>query len=195
MTTYQLCQKINVNEVEFYCESIKGSNDNLTIVFESGYGWDSNNLLPIKHKVSKFANIFIYDRDGIGKSEKNNKPKHSFQMIENLRCLLRKLDIKPPYIMVGHSFGGINVRLYASKYPLEAVGIILLNSVHENQNKRMVPLFIKEVQEEYLGQFVVEASLDEFDESLEQLRGTNLNTIPLIVMTGSNQPHHTKESM
>ncbi|MEK4245199.1 alpha/beta hydrolase [Psychrobacillus sp. FSL K6-2684] len=191
MTTYQLCQKINVNEVEFYCESIKGSNDNLTVVFESGYGWDSNNWLPIKHKVSKFANVFIYDRDGIYKSEKSNKPKHSFQMIENLRCLLRKLDIKPPYIMVGHSFGGINVRLYASKYPQEVVGIILLDSVHEDQNKRMVPLFTKEVQEEYLGQFVVEASLDEFEESLEQVRGTNLNNIPLIVMTGSNQPQHT----
>lgn len=195
MDTKIIGQKVKIEEIEMYYEYIGDSNDNPTIVFESGYGWDLNNWIPIRDEVSKFAKLFLYDRDGVGRSEKSNKPKHSLQIIENLRNLLQKANIKPPYVLVGHSFGGVNVRLYASKYPDEVAGVILLDSVHEDQNKKMVPLFTKEVQEEYLGQFVVEAPLYEFEESLEQVRGTNLGNIPLIVMTGGTQPHHTARSM
>jgi len=195
MNTNIVGEKVNINGTELYYEHIADSNNKLTIVFESGYGWDLKNWHPIRDEVSKFANMFMYDRDGVGKSAKSNKPKHSIQIIENLRSLLQKIDIKPPYVLIGHSFGGINVRLYASKFPEEIVGVILLDSVHENQNKKMVSLFTKKIQEEYLGQFSVEASLSEFEESLDQVRGTNLGNIPLIVMTGGTQLHHTKQSM
>lgn len=59
----------------------------------------------------------------------------------------------------------------------------------------MVPLFTQEVQQDYFGQFMVEASLAEFEESLEQVRGKTLGNLPLLVLTGGNQPHHTAESM
>lgn len=195
MNTNIVGQKVNINGTELYYEHNGNSNDKLTIVFESGYGWDLNNWNTIRNEVSKVANIFMYDRDGVGKSAKSIKPKHSIQIIENLRSLLQKLDIKPPYIFIGHSFGGINVRLYASNFPEEVVGVILLDSVHEDQNKKMISLFTKKVQEEYLGQFTVEASLSEFEESLEQVRSSNLGNVPLIVMTGGTQLHHTIQSM
>lgn len=195
MRTNIVAEKVIINGTDLYYEHITGSTDKLTIVFESGYGWDLNNWNPIKDEVSKFANVFMYDRDGVGKSAKSNQPKHSIQIIENLRSLLQKLEIKPPYVLIGHSFGGLNVRLYASKYPEEIVGVILLDSVHEDQNKKMISFFNKKIQEEYLGQFTVEGSLSEFEESLEQVRGTSLGNMPLIVMTGGTQLHHTTESM
>jgi pimeloyl-ACP methyl ester carboxylesterase len=188
-------QCVNVEGNELYYEYIKSCTDNLTIVFESGYGWDLNNWNPIKSNISKFANVFLYDRDGIGRSGKSSKPKHSMQIINNLRNLLNKAEVKPPYLLVGHSFGGVNVRLFANKHPEEVAGVILLDSVHEQQNKRMVPLFTEKVQKDYLGQFTVEATLCEFEESLEQVRGIKLGEIPLLVITGGSQSHHTNQSM
>jgi pimeloyl-ACP methyl ester carboxylesterase len=188
-------QKVNVEGNELYYEYIKNCTDNLTIVFESGYGWDLNNWNPIKNDVSKFANVFLYDRDGIGRSEKSSKPKHSMQINNNLRNLLKKAEVNPPYLLVGHSFGGVNVRLFASKYPDEVAGVILLDSVHEEQNKKMVPLFTEKVQEDYFGQFTVEATLKEFEECLEQVSGVKLRDIPLLVITGGTQSYHTNQSM
>ncbi|WP_283154100.1 alpha/beta fold hydrolase [Guptibacillus hwajinpoensis] len=181
--------------IDLYYEYDENYDSVPTVVFDSGYGWALENWKPIREQVSSFARMFFYDRDGVGKSEKSNIPKHSLQIVDNLRFLLQKAEVNPPYILVGHSFGGVNVRLYASQYPEEVKGVILLDSVHEDQNHKMVPLFTEEVQDQYLGQFTVESSLNEFKESLEQVRGTNLQNIPLIVMTGGTQPHHTKESM
>jgi pimeloyl-ACP methyl ester carboxylesterase len=195
MTGSAVGQKVNLEGIELYYEYIKSCTDNLTIVFESGYGWDLNNWNSIKSDVSKFANVFFYDRDGIGRSKKSIKPKHSMQIINNLRNLLKKAEVKPPYLLVGHSFGGVNVRLFANKYPKEVAGVILLDSVHEEQNKKMFPLFTENVKEDYLGQFAVEATLSEFEESLEQVRGLKLGKIPLLVITGGTQSHHTNQSM
>ncbi|KSU63166.1 2-hydroxy-6-oxononatrienedioate hydrolase [[Bacillus] enclensis] len=195
MTGSAVGQKVNLEGIELYYEYIKSCTDNLTIVFESGYGWDLNNWNSIKNDVSKFANVFFYDRDGIGRSEKSSKPKHSMQIINNLRNLLKEAEVKPPYLLVGHSFGGVNARLFANRYPEEVAGVILLDSVHEEQNKKMVPLFTEKVQKDYLGQFAVEATLSEFEESLEQVKGIKLGEIPLLVITGGTQSHHTNQSM
>ncbi|XRG80781.1 alpha/beta hydrolase [Rossellomorea sp. GAMAL-10_SWC] len=158
-------------------------------------GWDLNNWKTIRNEVSKFTMMFIYDRAGIGESGKDNRPRHSRQNVENLRTLLQKAGVKPPYILVGHSFGGANVRLFASEYPEEVAGVILLDSVHEDQNKFMAPLFSDNVKKEYYGQFRFEASLNEFEESLEQVsKSKSLGNMPLLVVTGGTQPYHTTES-
>ncbi|WP_459503498.1 alpha/beta fold hydrolase [Bacillus sp. C1] len=189
-------QKLDVGGFELYYEYFGEENENPTVVFDSGYGWALENWDPIKEEVAKFAKVFMYDRAGVGKSEKDERPCHSKQAVENLHMLLKKANVKPPYVLVGHSFGGLNVRLYASTYPKEVAGVILLDSCHEDQNKVMAPLFSKEVQEAYFNQFGAEGSFQEVEESLEQVRASELlSNIPLLVMTGTSQPHHTSESM
>ncbi|UPM56106.1 alpha/beta fold hydrolase [Gottfriedia acidiceleris] len=188
-------QKVDIGGIELHYEFFGVKNANVTMVFDSGYGWDLNNWKTIRNEVSKFAKMFIYDRAGIGESGKDDRPRHSKQNVENLRTLLQKVGVKPPYVLVGHSFGGANVRLFASEHPEEIAGVILLDSVHEDQNKYMAPLFSDKVKEEYYGQFRFEASLNEFEESLEQIRETkSLGNIPLLVVTGGTQPYHTPES-
>jgi len=188
-------QKIDIGGIKLHYEVFGKENANVTLVFDSGYGWDLTNWNSIRSEVSKFAKMFIYSRPGIGESERDDRPFHSKQNIENLRTLLQKEGVKPPYILVGHSFGGANVRLFASEYPEEVAGVILLDSVHEDQNKFMAPLFSDLVKEEYYGQFTLEASFDEFEASLEQIRASqSLGDIPLLVITGGTQPHHTSES-
>jgi pimeloyl-ACP methyl ester carboxylesterase len=188
-------QKLSINGSDMYYEYLNKSDDSPAIVFDSGYGWGMDNWQPIKDEVIHLGSGLFYDRAGVGKSEKSDEPKHSLQCVRNLRELIHKVDIKGPIILVGHSFGGVNVRLFASMYPEEISGVVLVDSVHEDQNNRMVKLFTDEVRKQYLGQFTVEATLCEFEQSLEQVRGSSLGNLPLIVLTGCNQPHHTDASM
>ncbi|PET71266.1 alpha/beta hydrolase [Bacillus sp. AFS001701] len=194
--TTEVGQKLDIGGMKLNYEYFGEKNENPTLVFDSGYAWTLNNWNPIRDEVSKFAKMFIYDRAGIGESETDERPRHSKQIVENLRTLLQEANVKPPYVLIGHSFGGLNVRLYASTYPEEVAGVILLDSCHEDQNKKMAPLFSKEVYEDYMSGFPYESSLEVFEESLEQIRAAkSFGNIPLIVVTGGLQPHHTLESM
>ncbi|MDQ0175006.1 alpha/beta fold hydrolase [Bacillus chungangensis] len=189
-------QKLDIGGIELYYELLGKHNEGPTLVFDSGYGFTLENWNSIKDDISKFSKMFIYDRAGLGRSEGSDRSRHSQQSVENLRLLLKKAGVKPPYVLVGHSFGGINVRLFASTYPEEVAGVVLLDSCHEDQNKILPPLFTKEVQENYYHQFTLEGSLHEVEESFEQVRASkSLGSIPLIVVTGGLQPFHTTESM
>lgn len=189
-------QKLDIGGIELYYELLGKNNEGPTLVFDSGYGATLESWNPIRDDISKFSKMFIYDRAGIGKSGMDERPRHSQQSVENLRSLLHKAGIKPPYVLVGHSLGGLNTRLFASTYPEEVVGVVLLDSTHEDQNRILPSLFTKEVQEAYYNQFTLEGSLNEVEESLEQVRTSkSFGSIPLIVVTGGLQPFHTVESM
>ncbi|WP_259418097.1 alpha/beta fold hydrolase [Bacillus toyonensis] len=189
-------KKLDIGGIELYYELLGINNEGPTLVFDSGYGATLESWNSIRDDISKFSKMFIYDRAGIGQSGTNDRPRHSQQSVENLRILLHKAGIKPPYVLVGHSLGGLNTRLFASIYPEEVVGVVLLDSTHEDQNRILPSLFTKEVQEAYYSQFTLEGSFDEIEESLEQVRNSKpLGNIPLIVVTGGLQPFHTVESM
>lgn len=187
--------KITVNGTELYYEWTGKRGKEPAIIFESGYGWPLGNWDPVRKELEGSKEMFFYDRAGVGKSGRSAGPLHSLQIVRNLRELLQHAEVKPPYLLVGHSFGGVNVRLFAHLYPEDTAGVILLDSCHEGQNRKMVPLFTAEVRGDYLNQFTVEATLEEFEQSLEQICGKSLGDTPLLVVTGGNQPHHTAESM
>ncbi|KAB2496614.1 alpha/beta fold hydrolase [Priestia endophytica] len=191
-------QKRDIGGIELYYERSYVKKEQPTLIFESGYGCPSVYWDSIKDKVSEFANCFFYDRAGIGESTYDGRPQHSKQCVENLRLLLQEANIQPPYILIGHSFGGANVRLFSHTYPKEVEAVILLDSCHEDQNRVMAPLFSEEVKEGYFGQFSAqgsEASLEEFEESLEQIRNCHsLEDIPLIIASASLPSYHTEAS-
>ncbi|MFE4118722.1 alpha/beta fold hydrolase [Priestia sp. YIM B13448] len=185
----------DIGGIKLYYEFFEKQDENVTIIFESGYGCTCDYWNPIKEEISKFAQFFIYNRSGLGESEQDARPKDSNQSVENLHILLQNANIKPPYVLVGHSIGGVNVRLYASKYPEEVAAIILLDSCHEDQNKIMPPLFTEETRSIYFNQFSVEGSLNEIQNSFEQIDKVNsLGGIPLTVVSAGLQSYHTTES-
>lgn len=189
-------QKLDIGGVTLCFKYYGEISDSPTVVFDSGYGCTLNYWSSVSGELSTQTRMFMYDRAGIGESERDEKPRHSQQIIENLRSLLQKANVSPPYVLVGHSFGGLNVRLFASTYPEEVAGVILLDPCHEDQNKIMVPLFSEEVRAEYNSQFVLEGSIQEIEESFEQVRKSkSLGNIPLFVVSGTLQPHHSPESM
>ena len=185
----------DIGGIQLYCKVLGEDIDGPVIVFDSGYGVPTRRWNSIKTEVSSFSKLLIYDRAGLGRSTLDSRPRHSLQHVENLRNLLQKKEVRPPYILVGHSFGGLNVRLYASIYPEEVAGLILLDSCHEDQNKLMAEELSSDMQADYYRQFGVEGTLAEFEQSLEQVRKyKTLGDMPLTVVTGGNQPDHTEES-
>jgi pimeloyl-ACP methyl ester carboxylesterase len=103
-----------------------------TVVMDAGGGAPSITWGLVPQKIAEFTRVCTYDRAGLGWSDPNLRtPRTSQQSVDELHTLLTKAGIKPPYILVGHSLGGANMRLYASQYPEDVVGLVLVDSSHE----------------------------------------------------------------
>ncbi len=109
----------------------------IPVVFDAGMGCNSLEWEHVQTEASKFTRACSYDRAGNGWSDESPLERTSENIVEELRTLLKNANIPSPYILVGHSFGGPNVLLYANKYPEEVAGIILVDSSHEDQLERM----------------------------------------------------------
>jgi pimeloyl-ACP methyl ester carboxylesterase len=104
-----------------------------TVVVENGLGDYSFDWALVERRVSEFARICTYDRAGYAWSDPGPKPRTFAQINLELHDALAKLGERPPFVLVGHSFGGPVVRQYALTYPGEVAGMVLVDSVHEDQ--------------------------------------------------------------
>ena len=107
------------------------------VVFDAGMGCNSLDWALVQPEVAKFTRVCSYDRAGNGWSDESPLERTSQNIVDELHALLKNSGEKGPYILVGHSFGGPNVRMYASKYPEEVFGMILVDSSHEDQLQEM----------------------------------------------------------
>jgi pimeloyl-ACP methyl ester carboxylesterase len=100
----------------------------------------------VQEKVAEFTRVCSYDRPGFGWSEPVPGPLSSDQVAANLHGLLESAGVPGPYILVGHSDGGVYVRSFANQYPTEVRGMVLVDASHESQNLRF-PAKFKEYSE------------------------------------------------
>jgi len=98
-----------------------------TVVFESGLPGSVLSWFRVQEDLSHLVRSVAYDRAGLGWSDPGEEPRSAEKITEELRCLLRRAGIAPPYILVGHSFGGLTTRLYAARYPDEVAALVLLD--------------------------------------------------------------------
>ena len=108
------------------------------IVLESGHGTPMGNWDKVIEGIAEHAPVITYDRPGIGESEAVNQPPTIKNVSDRLVKLLNHLGIAPPYILVGHSLGGLYVRGFANHYPSLLAGLIIIDpadftETHENQ--------------------------------------------------------------
>jgi pimeloyl-ACP methyl ester carboxylesterase len=83
----------------------------------------------LQQRLSETFQVVSYDRAGLGWSEMGPMPRTADRMVDELRSALEKAGIPPPYILVGHSFGGLLHQLFASRFPEEVAGMVLIDSV------------------------------------------------------------------
>ena len=101
------------------------------VILEAGAGGFSVDWSLVQPAVAKFARVCSYDRAGLGWSELGPRPRTLRQVVWELHALLAKAGERPPYVIAGHSYGGILARLYARTYPSEVAGMVLDESGHE----------------------------------------------------------------
>jgi pimeloyl-ACP methyl ester carboxylesterase len=110
-----------------------------TVVMDSAFGGFASDWSLVQPEIARFTRACAYDRAGYAWSEPNpgETVRTSRQLVRELHTLLEKDGIAGPYVLVGHSFGGLNVRLFADQYPDEVVGMVLLDPAHEDAETRL----------------------------------------------------------
>jgi pimeloyl-ACP methyl ester carboxylesterase len=112
-----------------------GGQGSPAVVFESGFGTGIASWSTVQKDVAAFAQTVSYDRAGLGQSELGPGPRSAKQIAIELHAALQKSGVKPPYVMVGHSLGGIFVRVFADMFAKEVVGIVLIDPSQESFNE------------------------------------------------------------
>jgi pimeloyl-ACP methyl ester carboxylesterase len=104
-----------------------------SVVFESGFAATSLNWINIQSAVGDHVHTVSYDRCGLGWSSAATAERTPKQIATELRTMLRAASIEPPYVLVGHSFGGLVMRRYALEYPEEALGVVLVDPMRASE--------------------------------------------------------------
>ena len=126
--------------LHIYCT---GEGSDPTVVVDAGNADFSVTWTGIQREVEKSARICTYDRAGYGWSDVSPHPRTATQMSKELHQLLVNAKVEPPYILVGHSLGGMTIRVFADLYPDEVAGMVLVDAGHEDYLERMPPEYLK----------------------------------------------------
>ncbi len=109
-----------------------------TIVFEVGLADSLNTWLPVATAAAELTSVVLYSRAGFGRSDPSPPSPDGYgarHAASDLHELLRRLALRPPFVLVGRSYGGLLVRLYTSLYPSDVAGLVLVDGTHERQVK------------------------------------------------------------
>jgi len=107
-----------------------------TVVMEAGSGGMNDTWLSIRDTVATFTHVCTYHRANRGRSDPAPKPRTANDMAADLAALLANAPVAGPYVLVGHSFGGLVVRLFAAHHLHDVAGMVLIDSTHPDQIAR-----------------------------------------------------------
>jgi pimeloyl-ACP methyl ester carboxylesterase len=101
------------------------------VIMDSGLGGTSLDWALVQPKIAKFVRVCSYDRAGMGWSDPGPMPRTPRRIAAELYALLQAAHIAPPYVLVGHSLGGKNIRLFAAEHPDQVAGMVLVDARNE----------------------------------------------------------------
>jgi pimeloyl-ACP methyl ester carboxylesterase len=134
--------------------------------------------------IAQFARVCAYDRVDLGSSGKAPAVPTFAGSVETLHALLRAADEQPPYVLAGHSYGGALVRFYATRYPSEVAGLVLIDSTHEDQQRRFAEIMPETVAPAGPARSGIE-TIDPQGMADEMGRAPWHADIPLVVLTAT----------
>jgi pimeloyl-ACP methyl ester carboxylesterase len=120
---------IGGRSLNIYCSGSGGP----AVILDTGGSAPGYENSPLQMQIAEFAQACWFDRAGLGWSDPSPMEQTSAAIAEDLHALLHAAAVPPPYVLVGASFSGFHVRVFAGKYRPEVGGVVLVDSAHEDQ--------------------------------------------------------------
>jgi pimeloyl-ACP methyl ester carboxylesterase len=188
--------------IRYFCQGAGSP----TVIVEQGGGISLETVFSWKQtvgwaalapKIASLTRICVYDRVGLGRSSKAERPRTSFDVATDLHALLARENITPPYVLAGQSLGGMNALAFAIQNRDEVVGIVLIDSSHPHQLQRLDAVLPPRSDDESESQRGFRDGPDrtamggewfDFARNAEQFsKNMSIGSIPLIVLTAAPQ--------
>ena len=115
---------------------VKGTG-NPAVVFETGFTGGIPLYWKLQDRIAEHTRTLVYERAGLGRSDPGPQPRTAEQMARDLHSLLAALDIRPPVVLVGHSAGGLFMRVFAHDYPADVAAMVFIDPATEASYERM----------------------------------------------------------
>jgi pimeloyl-ACP methyl ester carboxylesterase len=112
-----------------------------TVILESGFGADASAWSDLQPRLAQITRVCAYDRAGYGFSDPGPTPRDGAAIARDLDYGLQAAGVGGPYVVVGHSAGGLYARLFAARRRKEVVGLLFVDSSVEHQSQRMQAIF------------------------------------------------------
>jgi pimeloyl-ACP methyl ester carboxylesterase len=164
------------------------------VVLESGAGADATEWQAVQPAVSRMTRTCAYDRAGTGSSVAPAGIRDGRDEVSDLERLLAHLRLAPPYVLVGHSFGGVIARAYAGQHPADTAGLVLVDSVGRHGRRRQLAIWPKReapAQRRQIATTVLDGVDLASGEALAD-RTTTLGAMPLAVLSAGRQDNFPK---
>jgi pimeloyl-ACP methyl ester carboxylesterase len=181
---------INVGDRNIFLRCI-GSGQT-TVILEAGYGDDGTIWAPVQIQAAEFVRICSYDRAGLSRSdEPDHYPRTGAEVVADLHTALMNADVKPPYLLVGHSYGALFSRLFAATYPDEVVGMLFLDPWPEDYDAKLRSLVTGQQWTEYESRLASDPDNEviDFPATYDEIRAAGpLPDVPLLILSHGQAP-------
>ncbi len=127
---------VRVDGVDLHLHCSGEANAGPTVVLLTGMGSLSSAWQPVMDGLATTHHVCTYDREGTGWSSDSGQPRDALIAASRLRDLAANNGFRGPYILVGHSYGGVVARIFADTYPQLTGGIVLVDSAHQDMGQR-----------------------------------------------------------
>jgi len=160
-----------------------------TVVLEAGFGADTRSWQDVQPEVGRGTRTCAYDRAGTGNSVGPPGVRDARDEIADLRRLLARARVAPPYVVVGHSYGGVLARVFADRYPSDTAGLVLIDTVGRDGRRRQLAIWPRSQAPEIRRGLAtpVMAGVDLAAGEAIASRVTTLGGMPLAVITAGRQ--------
>jgi len=174
------------------------------VIIIIGMATEKDDYRGLQKSIAKYTRVLSYDRPGLGASSQNSEPRTFDIFAKDLDELLQVKGIPPPYILVGHSMGGLFIRYYADLHAESIAGLVFLDTSHESwwqyiretwsaDDQRNYFDFWDDKYPEYIGVRREEKSA--FEENFNMVRGLKIDKdMPVLVFTGGRHHHFRKDA-
>jgi len=156
------------------------------VVLISGLATDNHDWVEVEKQVSEFTQICSYDRFGLGESDHRDGTPTSQTATDDLHALISASGISGQVLLAGHSYGGLVAQLYAAKHPDDTFGVVLVDSLHEENLDRAGVILGEPTMTMFMRALTANPEGVDIPASLDQVQGLDLGDTPVTVLTAGD---------